>query len=426
MVAENFRGFRKLDFSLGDVTFVIGDNSSGKTSIIYLVDRLLSYEFTNSFSLLSNKTRLSTARDVLSPYVNSPTVTVGFFCKTLNRRHDAEINVRIATYRANNRSEFVLERLAAATKERVRYVVGGELSVRRKDKSISKNRNFKSVRNDIWKEYKHPTKGYTTFNNPGRPRFLFDRLMTAALVDIDEGAKNISLRFFSPPVLAKTSYGPTRLNPAYAYSLRQTQFDERGLHTPEKLRTIYADLVTKSHSQAINEIDEFGKQSGLFDKLRVGLYQKSDPKAPIKIEILKAGKKFSLDEVGYGVSQILPILVDSITSKKSDDALISIQQPELHLHPRAQAAFGELLFKLAKRGIRFLVETHSDYILDRFRYSMFKDKAQVTSKILFAENTTTGNRLHSIDIQLDGRLGSAPPGYRRFFMREQDKLFEMI
>jgi predicted ATPase len=235
------------------------------------------------------------------------------------------------------------------------------------------------------------------------------------------------MRFFTLPVLSNSSYGPVRLNPAHAYNLGPTQFDEKGGHTPDKLRRIYSGLSSRRNSEVIKDINQFGRESGMFDRLFVGLYKKFDPKAPFRIEIEKGGKRFSLDEVGYGVSQILPILVDSVTTKRGDNALISIQQPELHLHPRAQAAFGELLFKLARAGARFLIETHSDYIIDRFRSAMFRSKVKtVSSGILFAENTKAGNLLHSIPVDLDGRISDAPPNYRDFFFREQDKLFEMI
>ncbi|MGT2440576.1 AAA family ATPase [Bradyrhizobium betae] len=250
--------------------------------------------------------------------------------------------------------------------------------------------------------------------------------ITAALVDIDPTKRNLNLRFFSLPVLTNSTYGPVRLNPSHAYNLGPSHFDEKGLHAPDKLRKLYSVSANKNR-EAINRINQFGRESGMFDRLFVGLYKKSDPRAPFRIEIEKGGQRFSLDEVGYGVSQILPILVDSITTQRSDNALISIQQPELHLHPRAQAAFGALLFKLAKLGVRFLVETHSDYIIDRFRYEMFKDRQKtVTSGILFAENNKTGNFLHEIAVDPDGRISNSPPSYRRFFFREQDKLFAMI
>ncbi|MGT2440577.1 AAA family ATPase [Bradyrhizobium betae] len=85
-VAKNFRGFRNLDFSLRDVTFVVGDNSSGKTSVIYLVQHVLKNEFINSFSLIGGRSRFSTTRDVLSPYINSDRVTLGFFIEGKTRK----------------------------------------------------------------------------------------------------------------------------------------------------------------------------------------------------------------------------------------------------------------------------------------------------------------------------------------------------
>ncbi|EKS36939.1 AAA family ATPase [Afipia broomeae] len=425
-VAKNFRGFRRLDFSLSDVTFVVGDNSSGKTSIMYLVQHLLENDFSNNFSLLRGKSRFSSTRDILSPYIKDTQVTIGYFYRKQHKKGTVDFGIRLATFTAQPKNTFRLERIVAASQGKARFIQRLDESILRKDQEIIKRQKLAALKDKVLREHVNPSSSYVKFKEIDGLPAQYTKLITSALVDIDEKKKNISLKFFSMPILRVSTYGPVRLDPAHAYSVRGAQFDEKGGHAPEKLR--YLMTATGSPSgEIIKNINQFGRESGMFDRLFVGLYNKSDPKAPFKIEIEKAGKKFSIDEVGYGVSQILPILVDSITTKRSDGALISVQQPELHLHPRAQAAFGELLFKLAKSGVKFLIETHSDYILDRFRYAMFKssDKS-VSAGILFAENTKTGNSLHTIDIDSSGRIKNAPLNYRNFFFREQDKNFEMI
>jgi len=178
-----------------------------------------------------------------------------------------------------------------------------------------------------------------------------------------------------------------------------------------------------SHIRAINR---FGAESGMFDRLFVNSYKPSDPKAPFKIEVEKKGKRFSLDEVGYGVSQVLPVIVEAVTSV-GRPTLLSIQQPELHLHPRAQAAFGELIFSLSHRNLKFLVETHSDYIINRYRYCLSRSKQDpLETKIFFCENTERGNVLSIVSLDKGGAIVSAPPNYRQFFLKEEGKIFDMI
>lgn len=69
----------------------------------------------------------------------------------------------------------------------------------------------------------------------------------------------------------------------------------------------------------------------------------------------------NIADVGVGVSQVLPILVALLIAEPGQ--LVYIEQPELHLHPRAQHQLAEFLAEAAKRGVRVVVETHSDLLI---------------------------------------------------------------
>ena len=69
----------------------------------------------------------------------------------------------------------------------------------------------------------------------------------------------------------------------------------------------------------------------------------------------------SIADVGFGVSQVLPVLVALIVAEPGQ--LVYLEQPELHLHPRAQVALAQVLADAAKRGVRVVVETHSSLLL---------------------------------------------------------------
>ncbi len=66
-------------------------------------------------------------------------------------------------------------------------------------------------------------------------------------------------------------------------------------------------------------------------------------------------------DVGFGVSQVLPVVVALAAAQPGQ--LVYVEQPELHLHPRAQHAMGQLLARSAERGVHVVVETHSRIIL---------------------------------------------------------------
>ena len=69
----------------------------------------------------------------------------------------------------------------------------------------------------------------------------------------------------------------------------------------------------------------------------------------------------SIADVGFGVSQVLPVLVALIVAEPGQ--LVYLEQPELHLHPRAQVALAQVLAAAAKRGVRVVAETHSSLLL---------------------------------------------------------------
>lgn len=69
----------------------------------------------------------------------------------------------------------------------------------------------------------------------------------------------------------------------------------------------------------------------------------------------------SIADVGFGISQVLPIIVALLVAESGQ--LVYIEQPEIHLHPRAQVALPQLLAKAADNGVRVVVETHSSLLL---------------------------------------------------------------
>jgi predicted ATPase len=72
--------------------------------------------------------------------------------------------------------------------------------------------------------------------------------------------------------------------------------------------------------------------------------------------------EFSSDNVGFGLSYALPIIVAVLTSDKSN--LILVENPEAHLHPKGQAQLAKLIALAAQNGIQIMLETHSEHIIN--------------------------------------------------------------
>ncbi|RYD85819.1 MAG: DUF3696 domain-containing protein [Verrucomicrobiaceae bacterium] len=81
---------------------------------------------------------------------------------------------------------------------------------------------------------------------------------------------------------------------------------------------------------------------------------------------------------GFGLTQVLPIVVAALSAKEGD--LLLIENPEVHLHPKGQSKVGAFLSEVAASGVQVIVETHSDHVLNGIRRA-------VKSGVLPHENT---------------------------------------
>ena len=162
----------------------------------------------------------------------------------------------------------------------------------------------------------------------------------------------------------------------------------------------------------------FGKESGLFNQIRIKRLGRK-PGDPFQLLVnLGNGLPANLIDVGYGVSQSLPLIVETVLS--NERALLLLQQPEVHLHPRAQAALGSFFVRIVARAKkRLVVETHSDYIIDRIRQDVASGSIP-PEDVVFLYLERRGGKTKVFPLTLDklGNIEGAPPTYREFFLRE--------
>ena len=91
----------------------------------------------------------------------------------------------------------------------------------------------------------------------------------------------------------------------------------------------------------------------------------------LQVNTVEIGKAHDLTNVGVGVSQVLPIVVMALLGKRG--SLLIFEQPELHLHPKVQARLGDFFLAMSLLGRQCIVETHSEYLIERFRRRIAED-----------------------------------------------------
>ncbi len=116
--------------------------------------------------------------------------------------------------------------------------------------------------------------------------------------------------------------------------------------------------------------------------------------------------------VGFGLTQLFPILVAVLAAEEGDCLLI--ENPEVHLHPKAQQHIGWLLALAAAGGVQVIVETHSDHVLNGLRLATKQRLIPHTDvAVHFFSPPPNGEPVRPLspNIDADGRLSEWPDGF---------------
>ncbi len=217
---------------------------------------------------------------------------------------------------------------------------------------------------------------------------------------------------------------PVRSRPRRTYDPVRPSSDPEGEYIPTYLANTSRRSPREWQRLKAN-LEKFGQSSGLFDEILIKSLGRSEGE-PFQVQIRKSGSRRlkgpfkNLIDMGYGVSQALPVITELL--RRDSPQMFLLQQPEVHLHPSAQASLGSFFCNIAAEGSKqIIVETHSDHLLDRVRMDVRDGKAGLKPQdvsILFFEEGELDVHIHSIRLDENGNVLDAPPSYRRFFMEE--------
>lgn len=155
---------------------------------------------------------------------------------------------------------------------------------------------------------------------------------------------------------------PLRDEPDRAYRLDQIGVGSPGMAVDVLRKSSVA--VNRSVSQALRRL---GMASSIkLEKLAPGY-------VAIALTDPETGRSDNLADVGFGVSQVLPIITTLATAERGSTVLI--EQPELHLHPAAQGNLADVMSDMAlTRGLNLVIESHSEHILLRLQRRIAEQK----------------------------------------------------
>ena len=441
---DNFRGFRNTYIPIADVNFLVGENSTGKTSVLELVRMISSPGFLYSSEFSDSLVRFGHFSDMVSVHAEDQSYFRIGFCWEEENEESTKKSALVttgwlATYARHEGMPYI---------RKFTFCKGGPkislLLPKRKESSFYFKVDESSLPNDVkairestfpeWINEHSEGAGKSRYQKlptpfPGRVPLLY--AVTLVLRQHLEGStkKKNGASFFhyaspmsSPREL--TWVAPIRTKPRRTYDELALDFSPEGTHTPYLIRRLLRSR-TAATTRFGNLLNSIGQSSGLFQSIKTKNFGKGAT-APFELDVILDGKPLNLCTVGYGVSQSLPVLVEILA--RPPDTWFAIQQPEVHLHPRAQASLGDVLFQAAVADQkRFLVETHSDFTIDRFRMNLREPRdIELSSQILFFERKEKHNTVTPLVIGKRGELpAEQPDAYRDFFLREEMRVLEI-
>ena len=171
----------------------------------------------------------------------------------------------------------------------------------------------------------------------------------------------------------------------------------------------YLDQIVeweKRGNGKIKALVELMKEMELIEDIKIN--RLGGGRFEVLVKAFKNSLLTSLSNVGFGVSQFLPIMVADL--QLPDDSTLFLAEPEIHLHPSVQSKFGDYIVnQVNKTQKNYVIETHSEYFLNKIRLAIVKGELKKEDiKIYFLENKDDDTEVFDIDFKKNGAIKNAP------------------
>ncbi len=359
ITAISVQGFKSLAnesrIAIRPLTILAGANSSGKSSIMQ--------------PLLLMKQTLEASYDPGPLLLNGPNVNFTSFDQLISRLQKNSDCQEFSVAIENVEDDFILKNVFSLKRNQTLEI--REMIIKQDTRSLhlESNQSLGQLKNAISKflseRIKWP-KGLRVVSNRCFLRIDFDSLDDRGnfvLPSVPElyGVEGPS--FIVSETLRSLIHVPgLRGNPERAYKVTTHGPNLPGTFE-NYVATIIADWQRKKDNR-LRTLETMLTDLGLTWKIFAKVV--NDTQIELQVGRLSKARRdggdlVSIADVGFGVSQVLPVLVSLLVAEPGH--LVYLEQPELHLHPRAQYALAKILAETAKRGVKLVVETHSALLL---------------------------------------------------------------
>jgi hypothetical protein len=273
------------------------------------------------------------------------------------------------------------------------------------------------------------------FVSPNQLRVVRDRMtLAAAGVGLDTRSLDRPIAFYSPATaiidqLQSILHLPgLRGNPERHYAISAA-----GPSYPGNFNDYVASVIHQWETcddGKLKKLEADLKYLGLTSRLTTRTVD--DTRVEVRVGRLPAPARggmrdtVNIADVGFGVSQTLPVLVALLAA--APDQIVSIEQPELHLHPRAQGALAEIILQAVNRGVRVVIETHSSLLLLALQAAIAEGRISPNRVSLnwFTRDSTGQTHVTEAQIGEDGSYGDWPEDFGSTDLELQDRYVTVV
>lgn len=389
LVAKNFKGISDhLEFDLAPLTIFLGQNSSGKSSCLH------------ALAALAQTVKLGDGSRALVLDDEYAQVHLGRFIEivhTKSYKDPMELGVWVGDHILRKP---VVNKDGKATNEKL---AEGSVSASYTFKSTIKTQEISVSRAVIvWgdKELIVEKNGefYTISNNQNNEKY--QATLTGNFFFQLEWMSNPNDGFFDAYLMLRNAQdliakelrstlylGPFRISPNRRYAYRGAAPNEVGAQGESAVSLLVSEhLRSKKRDHAL-QICSWLDTLGLAKGVSVSRVGKSDL---FDVDItLQDGVELPIADLGYGISQILPVLVQCSFASKGSTLLF--EQPELHLHPAAGAKLMHVFSDVIKKKVTILAETHSPDLIKEI-FNMLRDKKISLNDVIVYDVCRTGGK----------------------------------
>ncbi len=402
LLVSNFKAWRRLDLELGRVTGLFGTNSSGKSSVL-------------QFLLLLKQTKDATDRGLVLDF-GGPLVNLGTYEAIVHRgRKKDDINWTLDWAF----SEALTLDVPAGRKNSYQ---GNDLRLSacvglKDSRLLARNMKYRFSDTDFGIGPKPDSPGvFDLESTEGRPRFKFRRNRgrpgelpgpvkthrfpdqartyfqnTGFLSEFESQYESLMDSIFY--------LGPLREYPQRQYGWSGASPDGVGPRGELTVNAILAATLSgekwklpsraRKSAEFQNVVGHWLKELGLIDDFQVEEIKPGTNLYHARVKKDQDSPETMLTDVGFGVSQVLPVLV--LLYYVPEGSIVLMEQPEIHLHPSVQSGLGDVMLEVAKtREVQIIVESHSEHLLRRFQRHVAEEKAQSSDLRLYFVHTNHG------------------------------------